>query len=62
MTNKEWLESLTKEELVSWLLDEEVYIENRFLQPSPKLRTLKFMSTCSREVISKWLDEERKEQ
>ena len=62
MTNREWLESLTKEEFVSWLLDGEIYIENKFLNPSPKLKTLKFLSTSSKEVISKWLDEERKEQ
>lgn len=61
MTNREWLESLTDEEFVAWLVFDE-YINNNTMEPippTPKLYTLKYASTNTPEYLRKWLKEER---
>ena len=73
MTNREWLHSLSDEELISWLLDDEMpYPENNAIddngvpyatciQPTPKFITIKLGDISSRGRLKKWLKEERRE-
>ena len=62
MTNREWLNTLSDEDFVSWLLDDERvkdYQTYEVMQPTPKLETLKRTATSSSWMVSKWLKEER---
>ena len=72
MTNREWLESLTDEELVGWMLSDPVAIE--FVNKSgkwvavgeidkltPRLQELIRTSKSSRQGVLNWLRAEHKE-
>lgn len=61
MTNREWLNSLTDEEFAQWLLGTEIFDEKQYknLEPTPKLKTLKYLSTESTAYIEEWLKKER---
>lgn len=66
MTNREWLESLSDEEFVTWLTQDEELVPSEdgdtFIsaQPSPRFRTLKFQWTSIAAGLTHWLTEERK--
>ena len=64
MTNREWLHTLSDEELAEWLscaqesfkIQDNTYVP---VQPSPKLYTLLKCSAQSSTYICQWLSEER---
>lgn len=63
MTNREWLETLTDEEFVEWLLNEHS-LDWSTMKPrkvSPTLREVMVVATSSSWAIKEWLKEERGE-
>lgn len=66
MTNREWLNSLSDEDFVTWLTKDEDLVPSkdgdRFIgvQPSPRFRTLKSEWTSLAAGLTNWLREERK--
>ena len=61
MTNREWLNSLTDDELVEWLTNEHSLDWNT-MKPrkvSPTLNEIMFTATSSSWAIQQWLKEER---
>ena len=62
MTNREWLESLTNEEFVTWLVCDEEYDRKAMKpkQPTPRLSTIKYASISVTNSLKEWLEEERK--
>ena len=62
MTNREWINSLSKEDFVTWLngpieWDSE---KEEYREPHPRLEYLKHTSTNFYSSFFKWLEEERK--
>jgi len=62
MTNREWLNSLTDEDFIKWLIDSETFDEKTYkcFEPSPKYDTLKWSWTSTALGLAEWLKEERK--
>ena len=63
MTNREWLNSLSNEDFVEWLIYDEVWEASdgciKIYQPHPKLGTLRRSSTQTGSFIREWLNKER---
>lgn len=62
MTNREWLESLTDDEFVEWLVGSEDFDQKtmELRPPTPKLETIKRASTSTVAYLKEWLKEERR--
>ena len=59
MTNREWLNSLSNEDFVKWLLDGEIWNGSQFEEPYPKLETLKYQATQADKHLIEWLKQEK---
>ena len=62
MTNREWLNSLSDEDFVKWLTENEIFDEKAYkcLEPTPKYDTLKWRWTSTALGLTEWLKQERK--
>lgn len=62
MTNREWLESLTDDELVEWMLLGEFFDPQKLkmADPTPKLYTIVRRGINAKYSLKEWLKEERK--
>lgn len=62
MTNREWLQTLTDDELVEWLVCDEEYDRKAMKpkEPTPRLSTIKYASISVTASLKEWLKEERK--
>lgn len=61
MTNREWLNSLSNEDFIKWLLDKDQYNEYmQAIEPRPRLHTLSICYGATKLLLRKWLEEERK--
>lgn len=59
MTNREWLNTLPDEDFASWCCNPDNFVAGEFIEPSPKLDTIKFSYNSSYEGLKLWLGEER---
>ena len=62
MTNREWLESLTNDEFVTWLLYDEWFNPetDKMVEPTPRLSSIKRMGINTEYSLKEWLKEERR--
>jgi len=70
MTNREWLNTLTDEELATFLIDDATFTSTRVRigeyetllpeQPYPRLSTIRIVCTSSILGVLDWLKQERK--
>ena len=61
MTNREWINSLSDDDFIAWLLelDHHVSQNGHFPQPFPKLQTISTGTSNPQLKIKIWLNEER---
>ena len=61
MTNRKWLESLTDDEFVVWLLYDEWFNPetDKMKEPTPRLSSIKRMGINAQYSLKEWLKEER---
>lgn len=60
MTNREWLATLSDEDLATWATERDVWDGEKFIEPSPTLRGIPNYPS-SRLGLLKWLREQRPE-
>lgn len=62
MTNREWLNTLTVEEFVAWLVCDEEFDRKarKPKSPTPRLSTIKYANIHVTAALKEWLEAERK--
>lgn len=63
ITNRKWLQTLTVDEFVRWLLYDECFDPEtcEMVEPTPRLASIKRMGINAEYSLKEWLEAERKE-